>query len=234
MLQPLALPVRRWRCRRLLSLWSLRCRCCLGLRLFRRSGRLFSLRRLRRGRRCWLLGLRRFRCRGRLGLRRFWRGSRLLRLWRFWRRRGFRCRRGRGLWQRVGAVCLGAQEGDHLGALIGVRQAWESHHGARREFGWLVDQPVDMCVVPCLLGMGLHRWRIVEAFHRCDLAPEHAVEIGADRARRALLERMACLADGGVPSPLAGSALATSAATSRLGSAAGFAASPAGAAASKR
>ena len=144
----------RWRCRRLLSLWSLRCRCCLGLRLFRRSGRLFSLGRLRRGRRCWLLGLRRFRCRGRLGLRRFWRGSRLLRLWRFRRRRGFRCRRGRGLWQRVRAVCLGAQEGDHLCPLIGVRQAWEGHHGARREFGGLVDQPVEHARSPMSLRHG--------------------------------------------------------------------------------
>ena len=109
-----------------------------------------------------------------------------------------RCRSWR-LRQRVRAVGLGAQEGDHLGALVGVGQAREGHHRARSELGRLVDQPVDMRVVPHLLGMGLHRRGVVEAFDRCDLAPQYAVEIGADRAWRALLESMACLADGGVP-----------------------------------
>src|SRR4029078_4568042 len=88
--------------------------------------------------------------------------------------------------------------------LIGVRQAREGHHSARREFGGLMDQPVDMRVIPNLLRMSLYRRGVVEAFDRCDLAPEHAVEVWADRAWRALLESMACLADSGVTLTLGG------------------------------
>src|SRR5829696_7846284 len=58
-----------------------------------------------------------------------------------------------------------------------------------------MDHGVEMLVGPSLPRLGVERRRIVEAFHRSDLAPDHVMQIWSDRARRVLLEGMTRLAD---------------------------------------
>ncbi len=102
-----------------------------------------------------------------------------------------------GFRQRRRVVVLGAQEGDDVRPLLGIRNTGEGHHRPRRKFLRIMDEGVDQLVGP-VARMGLHRRRVVEALDGGDLPPEHPVEVGADHVGAAFVEVVADLAERGV------------------------------------
>src|SRR5262249_3072665 len=148
---------------------------------------------------CWWRFRRRGRC---FGLRCFCRcGCRLYGLRRRRSRRGRCCR----LRQRHGGVALRPQEGDHVGARGDIRKAGEGHGRAGGK-GLRIGQPqVEMLEGPIALALlALERRRVVEAIERSDLAPDDAIEVRTDRARCALVEAVANLAESNVAFALFG------------------------------
>jgi hypothetical protein len=110
-----------------------------------------------------------------------------------------RCRSAssRGLRQRGRVVVFGAQEDEHVGALLGVGQAGiERHLGTRDECARVVDHMVDLLVIPVAEfgSLRLERLGIFVALMRCDLPAEHAIEVRSDHVRTALIEVVANLA----------------------------------------
>ena len=101
---------------------------------------------------------------------------------------------GRSLRQRRRVVGLGAQEDEHVGALLGVGQTGEQRHlGSGHERARIGDHVVDFLVVPVaeLFGLGFQRFGIFVALMRSDGTPQHAVEIGPDHVGAAFVEAVA-------------------------------------------
>src|SRR5262249_33091040 len=94
--------------------------------------------------------------------------------------------------QRRRVVVLRAQEGDDVGALLRIWNAWEGHHRPRRKDLGISDPRVEQLVSPHpVLLMSLERRRIIEAFDRGDVPPDHAIEIRPNQHGAALIEGMA-------------------------------------------
>ena len=95
-------------------------------------------------------------------------------------------------------VGLGAQEVDDVGACFEIRNAWErpSSFQAQRLAGLSARGRDARRSNRPRFAFALQRRRIVEAFERCDLAPDDAIKIGTDRARGALVEAVTDLAQG--------------------------------------
>ena len=107
---------------------------------------------------------------------------------------GSRSASSRGLRQGGRVVVFGAQEDEHVGALLGVRQAGEERHlGTRDECARVVDHMVDLLVIPVaeLGSLRFERLGIFVALMRCDLPAEHAIEVRSDHVRTALIEVVA-------------------------------------------
>src|SRR5262249_34032319 len=91
--------------------------------------------------------------------------------------------------QRRGGVVLRAQEGDDVGPLLRIGNAWEGHHRPWRKGLRIGDPGVEQLVGPnAVFLMRLQGVGVVEALYRGDLPPDHAVEVGPDQRRAALIE----------------------------------------------
>src|SRR4029453_11631761 len=94
--------------------------------------------------------------------------------------------------QRRRAVALGAQEGNDVGALLGVGDAGEGHRRPRREGLWIGEPGIEQLVGPdTVLLMRLESVGVIEALDGGDLPSNYAVEVRSDHRGAAFIEGVA-------------------------------------------
>ena len=101
-----------------------------------------------------------------------------------------------GCWLRnwLRAIAVLIQIGDHVGALLQVRNAGESHACPRGE-GLRVRKPMIQSLERPLAVMPFESGGVGKALVRRDLVADNAIEVGTDHVRSTLLEAVANLAE---------------------------------------